>query len=120
MIEEYRHSERVTGVAEASLNEVALTLRHFERLIGKRNSKQITQNSIDNFIFWEAPYRNNKTERRPLRQLTTIKPPSSAVRYDCLCIFFPTRFHWEFGCFAVVRCSLEKCSNFAWILLEVR
>ena len=22
--------------------------------------------------------------------------------------FIPTRFHWEFGCFAVVRCSLDK------------
>jgi len=27
---------------------------------------------------------------------------------NCLRIFFPTRFHWEFGCFAVVPLALDK------------
>jgi len=35
MVEEYRHSKRVAGVVEDSLYEAALTLRHFERLVGK-------------------------------------------------------------------------------------
>ena len=50
MVEEYRHCKQVAGVVENSLYEAALTLRHFERLVGKCNSKQITQNAIDKFI----------------------------------------------------------------------
>jgi hypothetical protein len=42
-VEEYRHGKQVAGYVEASLYEVALTLRHFERLVGKCNSKQITK-----------------------------------------------------------------------------
>jgi len=47
---EYEHSKKVAGFVEASLYEVALTLCHFERLVGKCNSKQITQNAIDKYI----------------------------------------------------------------------
>ena len=50
MVEEYRHCKQVAGVVEDSLYEAALTLRHFERLVGQCNSKQITQNTIDKFI----------------------------------------------------------------------
>jgi len=50
MVEEYRHDKQVAGVVQDSLYEVALTLRHFERLVGKCNSKHITQNAIDKFI----------------------------------------------------------------------
>jgi len=50
MLEEYRHDKRVAGLVEASLYEEALTLRHFERLVGRCSSKQITQNAIDTFI----------------------------------------------------------------------
>ena len=50
MKDEYEHSKRVSGVKEESIYETALTFRHFERLIGKCNSKQITQNTIDKFI----------------------------------------------------------------------
>ena len=50
MRDEYEHSKRVSGVKEESIYETALTFRHFERLIGKCNSKQITQNAIDKFI----------------------------------------------------------------------
>ena len=50
MVEEYRHDKQVAGIVEDSLYEVALTLRHFERLVGRCKSKQITQNAIDKFI----------------------------------------------------------------------
>jgi len=50
MIDEYREAKKVQGVTEGSLYEIALSLRNFERLVGKCNSKQITQNVIDNFI----------------------------------------------------------------------
>ena len=50
IVNEYRHDKQVAVVVEVSLYEVALTLRHFQRLVGKCNSKQITQNAIDKFI----------------------------------------------------------------------
>ncbi|MHC4329661.1 MAG: tyrosine-type recombinase/integrase, partial [Planctomycetota bacterium] len=46
----YRHDKRVAGLVEASLYEEALTLRHFERLVGRCSSKQITQHATDTFI----------------------------------------------------------------------
>ncbi len=50
MRDEYEHNKKVAGITEDSLYEVALTLRNFERLVGKCNSKQITRNAIDRFI----------------------------------------------------------------------
>ncbi|MBW2174902.1 MAG: hypothetical protein JRF64_09810, partial [Deltaproteobacteria bacterium] len=50
MLEEYRHDKQVAGLVEASLYEEALTLRHFERLVGRCSSKQITQHAIDTFV----------------------------------------------------------------------
>jgi len=47
MIEEYRHGKQVAGFVEDSLYEAALTLRHFERLVGKCNSKQITNQAVE-------------------------------------------------------------------------
>jgi len=50
MLDEYLHSKKVAGYVEDSIYETALTLRHFERIIGKCNFKQITQNAIDKYI----------------------------------------------------------------------
>ncbi len=50
MRDEYLHSKKVAGYVEDSIYEAALTLRHFERIIGKCNSKQITQSAIDKYI----------------------------------------------------------------------
>ena len=59
MVEEYRESKKVQGVTEATLYETALALRHFERLTGKCNSRQIAQNSIDKFILQRGNEVNN-------------------------------------------------------------
>jgi integrase len=50
MLDEYLHSKKVAGYVEDSIYEAALSLRHFERIIGKCNSKQITQSAIDKYI----------------------------------------------------------------------
>jgi hypothetical protein len=52
MREEYMYNEKVRGDTPATLYETALTLRHFQRLIGRYSSKQITQTAIDEFILW--------------------------------------------------------------------
>ena len=50
MLDEYMESKKVQGVTEGTLYENALSLRNFERLVGKHSSKQITQNAIDNYL----------------------------------------------------------------------
>jgi len=50
MIEEYRRSKQVEGLAEASLYEIQLTLRHFQRAVGISSSREITQQSLEAFV----------------------------------------------------------------------
>ena len=69
MVEEYRHGKQVAGFVEASLYEVALTLRHFERLVGKCNSKQITQNAIDKYILKRGKEVIRSTLNKDIRNL---------------------------------------------------
>jgi integrase len=72
MSEEYQHSKRVAGLIEASLYEIALTLRNFERLVGRCNSKQITQNTIDKFILERGKEVARTTLNKDIRNLTTF------------------------------------------------
>jgi integrase len=66
---EYEHSKKVAGCVEASLYEVALTLRHFERLVGRCNSKQITQNAIDKYILERGKEVIRSTVNKDIRNL---------------------------------------------------
>jgi integrase len=72
MVEEYRESKKVQGVTEATLYEIALTLRYFERLIGKCNSKQIAQNCIDKFIIERGGEVKRSTLNKDIRNLRTF------------------------------------------------
>ena len=47
--EQYEEAKRTAKCKETSIVEVLLTLSHFERLIGKPNSTQISQAVLDNF-----------------------------------------------------------------------
>jgi len=69
MIEEYKHDKQVAGVVQASIYEVALTLRHFERLVRKCNSKQITQNAIDKYILKRGKEVIRSTLNKDIRNL---------------------------------------------------
>ena len=69
MVEEYRHGKQVAGCVEASLYEVALTLRHFERLVGRCNSKQIKQNAIDKYILERGKEVIRSTVNKDIRNL---------------------------------------------------
>ncbi|MHC4763249.1 MAG: tyrosine-type recombinase/integrase, partial [Planctomycetota bacterium] len=72
MVEEYRETKKVQGVTEATLYEIALTLRHFERLIGKCNSRQISQNSIDKFVLERGEEIKRTTLNKDIRNLRTF------------------------------------------------
>jgi site-specific recombinase XerD len=72
MVEEYREAKKVQGVTESTLYEHSLSLRNFERIVGKCNSKQITQNVIDNFILKRSPEVKRPTLNKDLRNLKTF------------------------------------------------
>lgn len=72
MAEEYRESKKVQGVTEGTLYEIALSLRNFERLVGKCNSKQITQTNIDKFIIQRGNEVKRPTLNKDIRNLKTF------------------------------------------------
>ena len=72
MREEYTHYEKVKGDKQSTLYETALTMRHFERLIGRCNSKQITQNAIDKFILDRGREIERSTLNKDIRNLKTF------------------------------------------------
>jgi integrase len=72
MVDEYRESKKVQGVTEGTLYESALTLRNFERLVGKCSSKQITQNIIDKFILQRGSEVKRPTLNKDIRNMKTF------------------------------------------------
>jgi len=72
MVAEYREAKKVQGVTEGTLYEIALSLRSFERLVGKCNSKQITQNIIDKFILQRGSKVKRPTLNKDIRNLKTF------------------------------------------------
>jgi integrase len=69
MREEYMYYKKIKGDEQAALCEIALTLRHFERLIGKCSSRQITQNAIDKFILDRGKEIKRSTLNKDIRNL---------------------------------------------------
>ncbi len=72
MIAEYREAKKVQGVTEGTLYEIALSLRNFERLVGKCNSKQIAQSGIDKFILQRGAEVSRPTLNKDIRNLKTF------------------------------------------------
>ena len=72
MVSEYTQAKKIQGVTEGTLYEHVLSLRNFERIIGKCNSKQITQNVIDDFILKRSPEVKRATLNKDLRNIKTF------------------------------------------------
>ena len=72
MIGEYREAKKVQGVTEGTLYEIALSLRNFERLVGKCSSKQIIQSAIDKFILQRGTEVTRPTLNKDIRNLKTF------------------------------------------------
>ena len=72
MIGEYREAKKVQGVTEGTLYEIALSLRNFERLVGKCSSKQITQHIMDKFILERETEVKRPTLNKDIRNLKTF------------------------------------------------
>jgi integrase len=72
MVSEYIEAKKIQGVTDGTLYEHILSLRNFERIIGKCNSKQITQSIIGNFILKRTPEVKRPTLNKDLRNLKTF------------------------------------------------
>ena len=72
MTGEYRKAKKVQGVTEGTLYEIALSLRNFERLVGKCSLKQITQDVIDKFILQRGTEVKRPTLNKDIRNLKTF------------------------------------------------
>ena len=72
MVDEYREAKKVQGVTEGTLYEHSLSLRNFERIVGKCNSKQITQNVIDKFILERTNEVKRATLNKDIRNIKTF------------------------------------------------
>ena len=81
MIGEYREAKKVQGVTEGTLYEIALSLRNFERLVGKCSSKQITQSAIDKFILQRGTEVSRPTLNKDIRNLKTFVNWCKKKRY---------------------------------------
>ncbi len=81
MISEYREAKKVQGVTEGTLYEIALSLRNFERLVGKCNSKQIAQSAIDKFILQRGNEVSRPTLNKDIRNLKTFVNWCKKKRY---------------------------------------
>ena len=72
MVDEYREAKKVQGVTEGTLYEHSLSLRNFERIVGRCNSKQITQNVIDKFILERTNEVKRATLNKDIRNIKTF------------------------------------------------
>ena len=69
MIQEYKNSKKVRGNQAGSIYEASLTLRHFERLVGQCNSRQLNQYAIDQFILKRQKEIKRSTVNKDIRNL---------------------------------------------------
>ena len=69
MVEEYRRHKQVEGLVEASLYEIQLTLRNFERIVGLSSSKGITQQAVDTFVLKRGEEVGANTLNKDIRNM---------------------------------------------------
>ncbi len=81
MIDEYREAKKVQGVTQGSLYDIALSLRNFERIVGKCSSKQITQNVIDKYILERGTEVKRPTLNKDIRNLKAFVNWCKGKRY---------------------------------------
>ena len=105
MVSDYIEAKKIQGVCEGTIYENALSLRNFERLEGKCNSKQITQNVIDNFILQRSPEATRATLNKDLRNLKTFANWCRKNRYLN-------------GKLEIKELKLEEKSERVWVLVR--
>jgi len=66
---------------ESALYKQALTLSHFEHLVGRRSSKQITQHAVDTFILGRGKEVKRSTFNKDISNLKAFVKWRRANRY---------------------------------------
>lgn len=69
MVQEYAQFKQVEGRRNASIYEIRLTLRHFERLVGCNSSKGITQQTVDAFVLKRSEEVDKSTLNKDITNL---------------------------------------------------
>jgi integrase len=69
ILDEYKRHKRVEGLEESSIYEIFLTLRHYDRLVGPSSSKDITQQSLDNFVLKRSGEIEKNTLNKDIKNL---------------------------------------------------
>jgi integrase len=69
VVEEYGQFKQVEGRKEASIYEVLLTLRHFERLVGCNSSREVTQPNLDAFVLKRSEEVDKSTLNKDITNL---------------------------------------------------
>ena len=81
MREEYSQYKKVKGDQPPTLYETDLTLRYFERIIGRCSSKRITQNAIDKCILDRGKEIKRSTLNKDITNLKAFVNWGRANRY---------------------------------------
>jgi hypothetical protein len=71
----------VEGRKDASIYEIRLTLRHFERLVGCSSSKQLTQPNLDAFVLKRGEEVDKSTLNKDITNLRAFLNWSGKNRF---------------------------------------
>ena len=81
IVEEYKRYKQVEGLEESSMYEVTLTLRHYERLVSPSSSRDITQQSLDNFVLKRSEEIGKNTLNKDIKNLYAFLKWASKNRF---------------------------------------
>jgi integrase len=80
LLEEYKYHKESKGLTQSAITEAMNTLKHFERLVGKKTSTQLTQSVIDKFIRERLRDKARRFKRSdPKEKKPTAKPTDKTV-----------------------------------------
>jgi len=80
-VDEYKRYKQVEGLEESSIYEVTLTLRHYERLVNPNSSKDVTQQSLDNFVLERSGEIEKNTLNKDIKNLHAFLKWASKNRF---------------------------------------
>jgi integrase len=72
LVQEYGRFKQVDGRKEASIYEVLLTLRHFERIVNANSSREITQQNLDAFVLKRGEEVGKNTLNKDIANLRAL------------------------------------------------
>jgi integrase len=84
MVDEYRQFKQVEGLVDASIYEVLLTLRHFQRVVSANSSKEITQPNLDTFVLKRSGEVGKNTLNKDIRNMRAFLAWAAKNRFVTL------------------------------------